>query len=123
MNIYVASKSKHAPVWNQWKSAGAKITSSWLEKFDQGRLPDQTTHWNQILSDIQGSDALLFYSEPGETQKGAIAEFGIALALGKKLFYVGPIEDSLTAVEHESVKHYKSLELFFKEECGIQKEG
>ena len=116
MNIYAASKSKHAPMWNEWKSAGAKITSSWLEKFDQGRLPDQTTHWNQILLDIQRSDGLLFYSESGEIQKGAIAEFGIAFALGKKLFYVGPVEDSLTAVEHEKVKHYKSLEEFFKEE-------
>ena len=99
MLVYCASKSKYAPVWNEWKQAGAQVTSSWLEKFDQGRLPNQTEHWDQILVDIEGSDALLMYSEPGDVQKGALTEFGIAFALGKKLFYVGPLEGSLTAVE------------------------
>ena len=119
MKIYCASKSKHAPLWVEWKAKGAQITSSWLAKFDQGRLSDQTSHWDAILEDIKNSDGLLFYSEPGEIQKGAIAEFGIAFALGKKLFYVGPIEDSLTAVEHKGVIHYPTLEDFFAKECGI----
>lgn len=119
MKVYCASKSKHAPLWIEWKNKGAKITSSWLEKFDQGRLPNQTEHWDQILEDISGSDSLLFYSETDEIQKGAIAEFGIAFALGKKLFYVGPIEGSLTAVEHQKVQHYPDLESFFTEECGV----
>lgn len=120
MKIYCASKSKHAPLWLEWKARGAQITSSWLEKFDQGRLSDQTSHWNNIRADIQGSDGLLLYSEPGEIQKGAIAEFGIAFALNKKLFYVGPLEDSLTVVEHEKVVHYPTLEDFFEVECGIR---
>jgi hypothetical protein len=119
MKVYCASKSKHAPTWIEWKKKGAEITSSWLAKFDQGRLPDQTEHWDQILADITGSDALLFYSEPGEIQKGALGEFGIAFALGKKLFYVGPIEGSLTAVEHKRCKHYPDLESFFVAECGV----
>ena len=121
MKVYCASKSKHAPKWMSWKDAGAEITSSWLEKFDQGRLDDQTGHWDQILEDIQSSDALLLYSEPEDVQKGALAEFGIAFALGMKLFYVGPLEGSLTAVEHEKVVHYKTLNGFFKEECGVKK--
>ena len=119
MKIYCASKSKHAPLWVDWKRKGAEITSSWLEKFDQGRLENQTEHWDQILEDIKRSDALLFYSEIGEVQKGAIAEFGIAFALGKKIFYVGPIEGSLTAVEHNKVKHYPNLESFFSKECSV----
>lgn len=45
-------------------------------------------------------------------QRGALAEFGIAFALGKKLFYVGPLEGFLTAVEHSKVKRYASLENF-----------
>jgi hypothetical protein len=122
MKVYCASKSKHAPLWLKWKARGAQITSSWLDKFDQGRLPDQTSHWNSILEDIKNTDGLLFYSEPGEIQKGAIAEFGIAFALGKKLFYVGPIEESLTAVEHKSVVHYRTIEEFFEKECGITTE-
>lgn len=119
MKVYCASKSKHAPLWQQWKARGVEVTSSWLEKFDQGRISDQTSHWNTILTDIQQSDALLFYAEPGEIQKGAIAEFGIAFALGKKLFYVGPLEESLTAVEHERVVHYPTLEQFFTKECNV----
>lgn len=119
MKIYCASKSKHAPIWVKWKALGAQITSSWLDKFDQGRLSDQTSHWDSIIADIQQSDALLFYSELGEIQKGAIAEFGIAFALDKKLFYVGPIEVSLTAVEHKKVIHYQTLEDFFANECNI----
>lgn len=121
MKIYCASKSKHAPLWLAWKARGVEVTSSWLEKYGQGRLRDQTSHWNAILKDIQSSDALVFYSEPGEIQRGAIAEFAIAFALGKKLFYVGPIEDSLTAVEHESVVRYGTLEELFAAECGINK--
>lgn len=119
MKVYCASKSKHAPTWEEWKRAGAQITSSWLEKFDQGRLDDQTGHWDQIVNDISESDALLFYSEEGEIQKGAIAEFGIAFALGKRLFYVGPIKNSVTIVEHKRVVHYPTLASFFREECGI----
>jgi hypothetical protein len=119
MKVYCASKSKHAPLWLQWKAKGVPVTSSWLAKFDQGRLSDQTSHWNTILTDIESSDAVLFYSEPGEIQKGAVAEFGIGFALDKKLFYVGPIEDSVTLVEHERVVHYPTLEKFFSEECGI----
>ena len=120
MKIYCASKSKHAPLWEKWKARGVHVTSSWLEKFDQGRLSDQTAHWNSILADIKGSDALVLYAEPGEVQKGALAEFGIAFGLGKKLFYVGPVEDSLTAVEHASVVHYSSLEELFAKECDIR---
>ncbi len=120
MKIYCASKSKHAPLWMEWKSRGVQVTSSWLDKFGRGRLPDQTKHWDTILSDIQQSDALVFYAELGEVQKGAIAEFGIAFALGKKLFYVGPLEDSLTALEHERVVHYPSLKALFAAECGIE---
>lgn len=121
MKIYCASKSKHAPLWQEWKRAGVTVTSSWLEKFDQGRLPDQTSHWNDIFKDIQSSDALLLYSEAGEVQKGALAEFGIAFALNKKLFYVGPLENSVTAVEHRSVVHYDTLEDLFAAECDINK--
>ncbi len=120
MKVYCASKSKHAPIWMDWKSRGVEVTSSWLDKFDQGRLTDQTGHWDNILRDIQGSEGLLLYSEPGDVQKGAWAEFGIAFGLGKKLFYVGPLEGSLTAVEHKNVKHYDTLEEFFSVECGIE---
>jgi len=121
MKIYCASKSKYAPLWLEWKAAGVEVTSSWLDKFGQGRLPNQTEHWNSILEDIQNSDALLFYSELGDVQRGAIAEFGIAFALGKKLFYVGPLEGSLTAVEHERVVHYPTLEEMFEKECDVKK--
>lgn len=120
MKIYCASKSKYAPLWLEWKARGVVVTSSWLDKFDQGRLSDQTSHWNNILADIQQSDALVLYGEPGDVQRGALAEFGMAFALGKKLFYVGPLEDSLTAVEHEKVIHYPTLEKLFATECGIE---
>lgn len=121
MKIYCASKSRHAPLWQEWKARGVAITSSWLDKFDQGRLPDQTSHWNDILRDIESSDALVLYSQEDDNlkHKGALAEFGIGFALGKKLFYVGPLENSLTAVEHERVTIYDTLEELFKEECGI----
>jgi len=119
MKVYCASKSKYAPLWLEWKARGVEVTSSWLDKHDQGRLPDQTSHWDNILEDIQKSDALLLYSEPGDVQRGALAEFGIAFALGKKLFYVGPLEGSLTAVEHKRVVHYPTLEKFFADECDI----
>lgn len=117
-SFYVASKSKHGPLWQNWREKGVSITSRWIDKWDGGRFPkeQQTQHWDEILEDIRACDALVLYSEPGEVQKGSLGEWGIAFALGKTLFYVGPENDEMfTGLDHSRVTHCVSLEQVFSQ--------
>ena len=82
--FYVASKSKHGPMWLKWRDSGVHITSHWIDKWNGGRFSkeQQTKHWNDILEDIKACDALILYAEEGEIQKGSLGEWGMAFALG-----------------------------------------
>lgn len=112
MKFYVASKSKHGLMWQQWREKGVDITSRWIDKYDGGRFSkeQQTQHWNDILEDIQNCDALVLYAEEGEVQKGSLGEWGMAFALGKKLYYVGPENaETFTGFDHKRVQHHTTL--------------
>ena len=122
MKFYVASKSKHGAMWQKWRKNGVQITSRWIDKWDKGRFPadQQTQHWDDILEDIKNCDALVLYTQNGEVQKGALAEWGMAFALGKRLFYVGasdkPSPDmDFTGLDHKNVTRFSSLEDLFKQ--------
>ncbi len=116
VKYYVASKSKHGKIWISWRDKGINIVSRWIDKYDQGRFPSeyQTEHWDNILEDIKSSDVLILYSEAGEIQKGALAELGMAMALNKKIYYVGSKNDKkCTALEHASIQIFDNLEQIF----------
>ena len=114
--FYVASKSKHGPMWLKWRDEGVQITARWIDKWNGGRFSaeQQTQHWDDILQDVKDCDALVLYAEEGEIQKGSLGEWGMAFALGKELYYVGPVNDeTFTGLDHARVKHCASLEEVF----------
>lgn len=116
--FYVASKSKHGLMWQQWRAQGVQITSRWIDKWNGGRFSkeQQTQHWDDILDDIRNCDALVLYSEEGEVQKGALGEWGMAFALGKALYYVGPDNNEIfTGLDHKRVIRCASLAQVFSQ--------
>lgn len=114
MNIYVASKVKHAAMWKAVRQyllpKNHAITSTWIDEAGEGETASYTELATRCISEIAASDVLILYCEPGELLKGALIEVGAALALGKKVAVVGDCE-SLSRVfkshglwsEHESI--------------------
>lgn len=88
--IYVASKTQHAPKWLALRAEGINVTSSWIDEAGEGQTASWPDLWDRIFREIKQSDALLFYGEEGETQKGALVEIGAAMMSGIPVFWVGP---------------------------------
>lgn len=92
-NIYVASKTEHAPMWQgyrmDWGRQGITIVSTWIDEAGQGETEDFTDLWFRCISESASCDYLIAYHRPGEVWKGAFLEVGSALASGKIVFVVG----------------------------------
>lgn len=91
--IYVASKTKHAQMWKDYRSLGANIISTWIDKVRENE-PDMDLR-DLILrccNEASQCDFLILYIEPGEILKCALVEAGIALASGKPVIVVGQSE-------------------------------
>lgn len=99
MAFYVASKSKHGPMWQDYRARGVPIVARWIDVWDGGTFTDAdgAEHWRKIREDIAACDVLVVYSEPGEIQKGALVEMGIAMGKDKKVIAVSE-ERIVTAV-------------------------
>jgi hypothetical protein len=85
-----------------------KVTASWL---DELHAPDSVMsdvsddlleHYADVdVHEVKNADVLVFFAEDplvGTPRGGRHVEFGIALALGKIIFVVGP---------HENIFHYQ----------------
>ena len=94
-SIYTASKACHRPMWREFREAGLRITSRWIDVDDSyiGRdLPpdyDLARLWNECVEDVSKADVLVLYWEKGERLKGALVEVSCALALGKPVILCG----------------------------------
>lgn len=60
--------------------------------------------WRENQEDIENSDALLLYVEPGDHLRGALVEVGIAIANNVPVIIVGEHPD------HGTWKHHKGVE-------------
>lgn len=98
LKLYIAgrySKLKELKEESQaFVKAGMQITASWLDNKEEGMS------FNDIavidLKDVDEADVLVLYTEPYGTQVpggGRHVEFGYALAKGKKMVIVGPLEN------------------------------
>jgi hypothetical protein len=65
-------------------------------------------HWEKCIKEASSADVLLFVALEGETQCGAIAELGAALAAGKQVYLVSPYEWSIA--HHPNVRRFATLE-------------
>ena len=108
--IYVASKSRHGPMWIGYRAQGAPIISTWIDEWE----PGQTESWPQLyeraVREAAGSTSLILYQQPEEVLKGALVETGAALACSVPVLYVGPYGPSeLHVLHHPLVKVCSSL--------------
>jgi hypothetical protein len=117
MRIYLAAAYHHYPLMQEVAALltqhGHTVMSRWIKGANaahDGNLfaPEvlqRSQQWAQgDLEDVKAAEVLLYFSEPGTRQRGGKAvEFGVALALGKRLIVVGGFEHlfhTLRAVEH-----------------------
>lgn len=73
------------------EKAGHTVTSEWINGSHGG--DDRAEYARLDLRDVDGADALIFFSESPEgsrTRGGKHVEFGYAMARGKRIFIVGP---------------------------------
>ena len=94
------------------------VTSRWLQENEKLNhdLADFDPEWKRLTAlkdywDIQRADTLIFFAEEPEQQPrrgGRHVEFGMALALGKKVLVVGGEENIFHFMPQ--VKHYSSFE-------------
>lgn len=90
MKVYVASKSVHGPRWITMREHGAPFVSSWIDESGPGQTSDWADLTARCVREAAAADGLIVYAEPGEILKGALIEWGAALAAGKPVVYVGP---------------------------------
>jgi len=85
-NIYIASKTQHAPAWQAIRDkTGLNIISTWVDKAGVSEAKQQEGFdfhdlWTCNLNEVANSDYLLVYRKPGEILKGGMIEIGAALA-------------------------------------------
>jgi hypothetical protein len=94
---------------------GYEVTSRWIDLHGGDQLesaasealnsdPASVAHFGQHdMEDIEGADTLISFTSGGGGKGGRHVEFGIGLALGKRMIVVGPREHvfhTLPQVEH-----------------------
>lgn|SRR3990167_5519652 len=94
--IYMASKTKHAPMWRDMRQSGVPINSTWIYEAGAGESACLADLWLRCIGEAVCARALVVYREPDEVLKGAFIEVGAALAVGIPIFAVGCDEYSFT---------------------------
>ena len=87
--IYTASKTRHAPMWQQYRSDGYPVISTWIDEAGPGETQDHNDLWQRCIRESQMCEAMVVYREPDDVLKGAWLEMGVALGAGVPVFAVG----------------------------------
>lgn len=89
MKIYVASRVRHAKMWQAARAGGAPINSTWIDEAGDGETGDFGELWQRIQREVSSADRLVFFAEKGDFPfKGALVEVGIALQAGLPIHLV-----------------------------------
>lgn len=105
--LYVASKAKHGAMWKALRASGVPIVSTWIDEFGEGETASWSDSWSRFVQEASSARAVIFYCEAGEVHKGALVEIGCALAAGRPIFVVGPIDHSW--INHPLVSRCESI--------------
>lgn len=112
--VYVASKVKFAPMWQNLEERGAPINSTWPH-LNPVTPADFAELWEYCLREASRCDALILYDPDGEHLKGALVEVGCALSHGKPVYVVGNPDALKTVMHHPLVIFADTLaEAFMK---------
>lgn len=104
--IYTASKTRHAPLWLDYRARGYPIISTWID--EAGATPDFSDLWNRCIAEASQCKALVIYREPEDILKGAWVELGCALSQDTPVFSYG-IEE-FTIASHRLITPCSSLD-------------
>lgn len=112
--IYTASKTKHAWLWQSIRELGVNVISTWIDEAGVGETNDFMSLWLRCIAEASTCEVLLAYrASEDEILKGAFIEIGAALAMGRKVFLVGPFQESF--VDHPAVHRFDSLHAALRE--------
>jgi hypothetical protein len=96
--IYIASKTKHAPLWRRARAAGAPIISTWIDEAGPGESADLRDLARRCIFEARECSILIVFGQKGDVLKGALMEVGAALAGNVPVFVVGDCEGYKSAV-------------------------
>jgi hypothetical protein len=89
--IYIASKTKHAQRWIEWRESGVNIISTWIDEAGEGASPDLADLCKRCINECLECDAMIIYREGEDYLKGAFIEMGVALTRKIPIILVGDI--------------------------------
>lgn len=92
--IYTASKTRHASIWQELRTQGYPIISTWIDEAGVGETSDFTDLWLRCIHESSHCERVILYAEEGDILKGAFIETGSALASGIPVVTVGIVEQS-----------------------------
>lgn len=105
--IYIASKTKHAEHWRDWRSRGLPIISTWIDEAGPGESTDLADLWRRCIAEASSCELLVCYREADDVLKGAFIELGAALASGREVWAFG-LRD-YTVANHPSIRHFDTI--------------
>ena len=93
--VYISSKIRHRNMWLKLREFGIPFNSRWLDYHLDS--PPTGKVWQDFIEDIRECNSLLCVAENDddlEKMKGCLIEVGIALELGKWVYYYGPVTNA-----------------------------
>ena len=106
--VYIASKAKYGNEWVAKRDAGYPLISSWIDQCGVGETSDWPSLWEACISEASSACALVLICRNEDTLKGAWAEMGAALAVGRPVFAVG--------IDAFSIRHHPNVHICESEE-------
>jgi len=108
-SIYVASKTRHAPMWRALRSDGHSIGATWIDEAGADETTSFGDLWTRCIDEVRRAGALIgYWAEGDKNLKGTLVEIGAALAARIPVFLVGDGWDSYR--HHPSVTMCSSLD-------------
>lgn len=104
--LHVASKVVHEAMWRALRDSGTpgvEIISRWIDDPTDAR---DMVAW--CLQDVARADATILYMREDERLGTALVEVGAALALRKRVLWVGPV-GYYSVARTGAVERYSSL--------------
>lgn len=90
LKLYIASRTIHASRWRALRKKGVPFISTWIDEAGPGQTEDWSELTQRCIDEVTGADITIVYAEVEDVLKGALIEWGAALAVGKPVIYVGP---------------------------------
>jgi len=122
LKVYLAarysSKEQMKVYAEELRAEGIEVTARWLEEKYSPNTGMNEVPYNELvmfartdLQDVEDADVLVFFAEDPENQPvrgGRHVEFGYALALGKQILVIGPVENIFHNLPE--IPHYENFE-------------